>query len=152
MTSTSMSFAPPPRLTSTGSFSFALSNISCLWVRIVNLADAGSETSVTCICPIIIGSVELAWNPPFCRAIFAALLAAATTDGSSIAIGIKWSLPLITKFTAIPTGKGMVPTTFSIILSAISPSAPVLPSTFSSSSVRFAKSFNCSNRSFTLSL
>ena len=58
MTSTSRSFAPPPRLTSTGSFSFALSKISCLCVRMVNFADAGSETPVTCICPIIIGSVE----------------------------------------------------------------------------------------------
>jgi hypothetical protein len=40
-------------------------------------------------CPIITGSVLWAKNPPAARATFAALEAAATTLGSSIAIGTR---------------------------------------------------------------
>ena len=59
-------------------------------------------------------------NPPFIFAILAALLAAAMTDGSSIAIGIMHSLPLITKLVAIPIGTDIMPIAFSTILFASS--------------------------------
>jgi hypothetical protein len=59
-------------------------------------------------------------NPPFILAILAALLAAAITDGSSIAIGTKSSLPFITKLVAIPIGIDMTPIAFSTILFASS--------------------------------
>ena len=50
------------------------------------------------------GSVLEVKNPPHTRAIRAALLAAAMTDGSSVAIGTKKSRSLIVKFKAIPRG------------------------------------------------
>jgi hypothetical protein len=42
--------------------------------------------------------------PPLSLVSLAALLAAATTDGSSVAMGIKYSFPFIRKFAAIPNG------------------------------------------------
>ena len=45
----------------------------------------------------------------------AALEAAATTLGSSVAIGTSRSIPSMWKFVATPTGIAMVPTTFSIM-------------------------------------
>jgi len=79
------------------------------------------------------GPVLVTLNPPFTLAIFAALLAAATTDGSSRAIG--------TTFCRLPGSsspsprQGHPPTTFSIILFASRRSPPVSPRTFASSSV-----------------
>jgi hypothetical protein len=48
------------------------------------------------------------------------LLAAAIMEGSSIAIGRRYSLPLITKFVAIPSGRANIPIAFSIIVLALS--------------------------------
>ena len=88
-TRTSTSFAPPPTFTSIGSFSFAIERISSRWWRIVIRAPWGSETPTSWICPIMIGPDVLAENPPRSRAIRAAFEAAATTLGSSIAIGTR---------------------------------------------------------------
>ncbi len=57
---------------------------------------------------------------PSGRAMRAALEAAATTDGSSIAIGTSTSLPSMQKFAATANGSAYVPTTFSIMPSATS--------------------------------
>src|SRR5512133_1614109 len=94
---------------------------SFLLIKIFFLADTwevGSET--TCIWPIIKDSCISVTNPPICFAIFAALLAAAITDGSSVAIGIRYSLLLIIKFIAIPSGTVNIPIAFSIIWLAFS--------------------------------
>ncbi len=86
---TSMSFAPPPNFTSTGSLAFAAARSSSLRSRIRRRAATGSATSRIWTCPIITGAVDCAWNPPAARATFAAFDAAATTLGSSIAIGMR---------------------------------------------------------------
>ncbi len=74
----------------------------------------------TCTWPIMRESLASAINPPFTLAIFAALLTAAITDGSSMAIGITYSLPFMTKLVAIPIGTDIMPMAFSIILFAFS--------------------------------
>src|SRR3989337_2006598 len=75
-------------------------------------APWGSGTPTSWICPIMIGPLVDAMKPPFARAIFAAFDAAATTLGSSIAIGMRQSLPFTRKFTAIPQGVGVPPRAF----------------------------------------
>src|ERR671932_2959016 len=80
--------------------------------------DVGKETNWTW--PIINDLSACAVKPPFIFAILAALLDAAIIDGSSIAIGRTYSLPLITKFVAIPRGRISIPIAFSIILLASS--------------------------------
>ncbi|VVB72294.1 Uncharacterised protein [uncultured archaeon] len=64
------------------------------------------------------GPVEEVKKPPASRAILAPLLAAAITDGSSVAMGISTSRPSITKLVAMPSGTWNMPITFSTILSA----------------------------------
>ena len=88
-TRTSTSFAPPASFTRIGSFSFALRRISSFAWRIASRAECGSGTWTSWTWPIITGPDVEAWNPPFPRAIFAELLAAAITEGSSIAIGTR---------------------------------------------------------------
>ena len=88
-TLTLRSFAPPPRETSRGSCSFAMAKIASFRLRSCNLAPFGSEGETTWICPTIIGPVLVTLKPPLTLAIFAALLAAATTEGSSRAIGMR---------------------------------------------------------------
>ncbi len=117
-TSASMPTTPPPWLTSIGSLSFALAAISEDRARIVCLAPQGSSTPVTWIMALMTGRVLLVTNPPPERAIFAPLLAAAITEGSSVAMGIRTSRPSMTKLVAIPRGMANRPTTFSTILSA----------------------------------
>src|SRR5260221_6979541 len=58
-------------------------------------------------------------KPPPARASFAARLAAAMTEGSSIAIGTISSSPLTVKLRAMPSGRPSTPTAFSIIASAL---------------------------------
>ncbi len=50
---------------------------------------------------------------------FAAFDAAAMTDGSSMAMGMRYSFPLILKFVAKPKGRGKTPKTFSIMRLAV---------------------------------
>ena len=88
-TLTFRSFAPPPSETRRGSCSFALAKIASFRLRSCLLAPFGSEREMTWICPIMMGPVLVTLKPPLTLAIFAALLAAATTEGSSMAIGIK---------------------------------------------------------------
>jgi len=89
ITRTSTSRAPPPYFTSMGSFELQRSIISSFFSNIADLASSGSATPVNWICPIITGSVLDVVNPPLWRAIFAAFDAAATTEGSSVAIGMR---------------------------------------------------------------
>ena len=78
----------------------------------------------------------------------AELLAAATTEGSSIAMGISRSRPSIRKLAAMPRGKGRSPTTFSIIRSASSRPNPVAEARISrSSGVRSTRSAIAARRS-----
>ena len=92
-------------------FTFSLSSLA---KNLSTLFFLSFETNW--ICPIMIESSASAENPFFKLAILAALLAAAITDGSSIAIGIKYFLPFILKLVAIPNGIGIKPIAFSIIL------------------------------------
>ena len=88
-TRTSTSRAPPPTLTSIGSFSFARARISSRWDRIVMRAPCGSGIPTSWIWPSMIGPEPLVVKPPCARASRAAFEAAATTLGSSMAIGIR---------------------------------------------------------------
>ena len=58
-----------------------------------------------CTCPTFSVPKIVVVNPPLDNQNFAALLAAATTELSSIAIGMAYKLLLIKKFGAIPNGK-----------------------------------------------
>jgi hypothetical protein len=60
-----------------------------LWARIFSAAMVGSPYRVTCTWPIINGSSASAVKPPASRTIFAAKETAATTDGSSTAMGTR---------------------------------------------------------------
>ena len=86
---TSISSQPPPRPTKVLSFSFAAEISSFLCSKILFLADCKSCTPMTCICARITGRSAYALKPPFARANLAIKDAAATTEGSSTAIGIK---------------------------------------------------------------
>ena len=87
MTFTLMSFAPPPSETSMGSCSLALARSALFFASSLLAAACGFGTPTVWICPIITGPVFVTLKPPFTLAIFAALLAAATTEGSSSAMG-----------------------------------------------------------------
>ena len=89
ITFTRRSLAPPPNLIRIGSCSLASSRSCSLAWRIITFAEKGDGTLIAWICEIITGPVSVAVKPPRSRAIRAALLAAATTDGSSIAIGTR---------------------------------------------------------------
>ena len=66
----------------------------------------------------MIGSSELEKNPPVDRHLLAMLDAAATTEDSSMQNGMMYSFPSMMKLVATPTGRDIVPITFSIIRSA----------------------------------
>ena len=77
--------------------------------------------SITSNYPVIIYSVEVVENPlgiAFSFINFAAPLAAAITEGSSVTIGTISSLPLITKFKPRPRGRLSFPIQFSTMRSA----------------------------------
>ena len=61
------------------------------------------------------GAGAITEMPPPARSILAAWLAAATTEGSSMAMGASRSWPLMRKLTHTPRGKPMTPTAFSTI-------------------------------------
>ncbi|VVC71809.1 Uncharacterised protein [uncultured archaeon] len=126
---TSMSRAPPPNFTRIGSREFAKARSESFaeFIFPAFSLKSSSFTPTIWICPIIRGAEAFAVKPPVARASFAALLAAATTLGSSIAMGTSLSTPFTVKLTAIPSGIGMQPTTFSIILSAVSRGNPAKP-------------------------
>ena len=84
-----MSRAPPPKRTRTGSCSFASASSSSRCSKSRSLAPWGSATSTTWTWAIITGSSAEQKKPPCSRATGARLLAAATTDGSSVAIGTR---------------------------------------------------------------
>ncbi len=148
MTRTSMSRAPPPSSTRTGSVSSASASSSSREHRTSNRADQGSATSSTWICPIISAGVAVAWKPPPARASLAARDAPATTDGSSMTIGTNTSRPLIRKLTAIPSGSACTPITFSIISSACARSSPIEPRSVAVSSEESpAQRATCETRS-----
>jgi hypothetical protein len=87
-------------------------------------------------------------NPPLGRAMRAAFDAAATTLGSSTAMGARRSLPFTRTLSAMPNGKLYVPTTFSTSLSARSESSPPPASAAeSASSSTPARSHNRARRS-----
>ena len=80
---------------------------------------AKSRTWVIWICPIITYGLETQKNPDPRSAISLAIdEAAAFTEGSSIAMGTRKILPLISK--PLPRGKGIIQIQFSIMLSASS--------------------------------
>ncbi len=84
-----MSFAPPPNFTRTGSFAFAAARRSAFRSRMRSRAAAGSGTSRIWTWPIITGALDWVEKPPAARTTFAEFDAAATTLGSSIAIGMR---------------------------------------------------------------
>ncbi len=86
--------------------------------RIAARAASGSASSVTWTWPIIRGASAEAVKPPPSRTIFAASDTAAITDGSSTAMGMSTSSPLMRKLSPTPTGIPSTPTAFSIIASA----------------------------------
>ena len=72
----------------------------------------------------MIGRSASALKPPPRRARSAPWLAAATTEGSSTAIGMSRSRPFMRKLVAMPTGKEKLPIAFSIIASDRAASSP----------------------------
>jgi len=81
-------------------------------------AAKGSSIPVAWIWARITGPVLEVKKPPPPRAMRAPLLAAAITEGSSVAIGMRTSWPSITKLVAMPKGTWNIPITFSTIFSA----------------------------------
>ena len=99
------STGPPPRSTRRGTRARAsASSVSRASVTAAAPASA-SARSVSWIWPITTGAETSAWKPPPARTMRAALDAAATTDGSSIAIGIRTSSPSTVKLTATASGR-----------------------------------------------
>ena len=88
-TRTSMSLAPPPTSLRTGSCSLAISRIRSRAWRMRARAASGSGAPTIWIWPIMIGSVEPAVIRPCSRTSLATWLAAATTEDSSTAIGMR---------------------------------------------------------------
>src|SRR2546427_11800320 len=86
---TRRSFAPPPIESSVGACWLAFSRVSFFAERISFSASFGEGHFTIWILLIITGSVLVVVKPPLCLAILAPLLAAATADGSSMAIGTK---------------------------------------------------------------
>ncbi len=86
---TCISRAPPPSLVMTLSTLLASARSVLRLSRMALAAVCRLGMSVTWIWPIIMGSSLEVVNPSPSRNSRAALLAAAITDGSSIAIGIK---------------------------------------------------------------
>src|SRR5437763_7914992 len=84
---TDSSRMPPPKRVSIGSWALASSMSSARASNSRKRAALGSATSTTCTCACMMGSVLEVKNPPRTRAMRAALLAAAMTEGSSVAIG-----------------------------------------------------------------
>ena len=117
-TCTSMSLQPPPRPISTLSRLLARSMIRSRACSTAMRAPYGSVMPTTCTWARISGSVLEVWKPPPSRASLAMYDAAATMEGSSTAIGISTSRPLIWKLLATPIGSSKVPNTFSIMPSA----------------------------------
>ena len=66
---------------------------------------SGSPENMKCTCPIFSVPRMVVLKPPRPNQNFAALLAAATTELSSIAMGMAYSLSLIRKLGAMPRGK-----------------------------------------------
>ena len=116
---TSTSAAPPPRARICGWSALAASSSACLWASSASRAFAGSARSMIWIWPIIRGGSLSVVKPPPSRAILAARLTAAITEGSSTAIGTSTSSPSTTKLSPMPTGRPSTPTAFSIIASAL---------------------------------
>ena len=82
------SLQPPPNFTSMGSTSLQFEINSSLAARIDSMAPSGSSQPTTWIWPIMTGSSLSELKPPLARHLFAMLLAAATTLGSSRTNGI----------------------------------------------------------------
>src|SRR5699024_6034029 len=100
----------------------ARSMISDSRSRIRVRAACGSAMLISWIWACMRGRVELVEKPPCGRAIRAALLAAAMTAASSVAMGTSTSVPLIVQFVAAPSGREDTPKTFSLRSAAASAS------------------------------
>jgi len=125
---TSTSWAPPPRAFIAGWSALAAARMDSFSRRMAARAASGWLSSVTCTWPIIRGGSASAEKPPPSRTIFAASDTAAITDGSSTAMGMSTSSPLMRKLSPTPTGSPSTPMAFSIIASALaSGSVPLSP-------------------------
>ena len=146
-TCASMSWQPPPRPISTWSRLLASLTMRSRSRSRATRAPCGSVRPSTCTWARISGRVLEVSKPPFSRASLAMNEAAATTDGSSTAIGTSTSRPLTWKLPATPSGSSKAPMTFSIMPSARSrPSAPGSASCWRSSGVRPAASAMAARR------
>ena len=101
----SMPRQPPPNWSNWGRTASAMPMISRRAARSAAVAPAGSATSRNSTCAIMIDSSVSATKPPPARAIRAAFEAAAMTDGSSTAMGMRRSTPLMRKLSPRPSGR-----------------------------------------------
>ena len=116
------SFAPRPSLGRVVLLEFARSSI--LPEDSKTFCSAPFMAPTSCTCPTLYDSSDIASKPPRTRAALAPFDAAAMTDGSSMAMGTRQSLPFIIKLVATPSGSAKVPSAFSTIVSARSKDTP----------------------------